>query len=110
MAATLAELAARTLKKIKVLGVGEPVSAEDQASAIEKLKAAHYSLDADDLLRWTLADIPKAAEEPYVAMAAFLLAPDFEVEPDGRLWTWGKAEIAKQVNLKSRGTVRAENF
>ena len=46
-----------------------------QARAEECVRTVHAGLQAAGRTRWTLFDVPDFAEEPYAAMAAFLLAP-----------------------------------
>lgn len=108
--ATRRELAARVLRKLMVLAAGETASAEDQQLAEEKLEAVHAALQVDGLARWTLQDIPKFAEEPYVMMAAFLGARDFGQPADGTLWAQGLGQIQAGVALGSGGPICTEYF
>lgn len=45
--------------------------------AEEAIEAVHHDLAARGKARWTLQDIPPAAERPYVMLAAYHLAPTF---------------------------------
>lgn len=78
--------------------------ATGQAIAEEKVRAAHYSLDARGMTRWTLADIPDYAEEPLVMMAAELLAPEVGQPPLPGLYLAGEREIRRVVAMPSSGT------
>lgn len=85
--------------------------ATGQAMAEEKVRAAHASLDARGLTRWTLADIPDYAEEPLVMMAAELLAPEVGQSPLPGLYLAGEREIRRVVAMPSSGTpVQATYF
>ncbi len=97
--ATLTELAPRVLHKLKVLAANEAPSGADQQKAIEKLKAAHYGFQTQRLVQWTLNDIPGFAEEPYVQMAAFLAADDFEAPGNPAWLAYATMELQRAVNL-----------
>lgn len=108
--ATVTELARRVLGKLKVLDAVETPAAADLAKAEEKVRAAHALLKAEGLLRWTLADIPDYAEEPYVLLGAFLAADDFATlkEPD---WlVIGMRQIQRGVHVAIVDDSTAENF
>lgn len=78
-----------------------------QAIAEQKVASAHNSLAARGLTRWTSHDIPLYAEEPYVMMAAELLAPDVGQPPMPGLWKAGENEIRRVVAMPSaRKSVR----
>ncbi|MEX3972253.1 hypothetical protein [Paraburkholderia caribensis] len=110
-AATLTDLATRVLQKIGVLGVGQPAAPEDISVAKQKVTAVHASIRKDDRVRWTINDMPEAAEEPYVFMASFLAAPEFEVAANQSWWLWGEREITAIVKTpKSGEPVRTEYF
>lgn len=110
-AATLTDLATRVLQKIGVLGVGQAAAPEDLSVAQQKVRAVHASIRKDDRVRWTINDLPEAAEEPYVMMAAFLAAPEFETAQDQNWWLWGEREITALVKTPSSGrTTRTEYF
>ena len=110
MAATMEQLATRTLQKLGVLAANEDPSAADKAKAIEKLRSAFAALDVDGLLRWTEADIPRYAEEPLVMMAAYFAASDFERGADPSWPTQAITLIARGVNLRTTSTVSTEYF
>ena len=78
--------------------------ATGQAIAEEKVRAAHASLDARGLTRWTMLDLPDYAEEPLVMMAAELLAPEVGQPPLPGLYVAGEREIRRLIALPSAGT------
>ena len=85
--------------------------ATGQAMAEEKVRAAHASLDARGLTRWTLLDLPDYAEEPLVMMAAELLAPEVGQPPLNGMSLAGEREIRRLIALPSSGEpVRAVYF
>jgi hypothetical protein len=84
MAATQTDLAIRVLQKLKVLGVGQSASAEDLQLAKQAINEAHASLRKDRRVRWTLQELPEAAELPYVMLAATIWA---EKEITGVIYT-----------------------
>lgn len=108
--AAIRDLAPRVLRKLMVLAAGETASAEDYELAVEKLKAVHSYLEIEGLVRWTMQDIPMFAEEPYVSMAAFLSANEFERSPDPGMWEIGLRQIQSGIALKSSGTTYTEYF
>lgn len=108
--ATISDLAKRTLQKLQVLAAGETPSAEDQELVVTKLMAVHAYLRKEDLLRWTVQDIPDYAEEPYVMMAAFLAAEDFGRVVSAANWQGGLSLIQSAVALPNTGPVRTEYF
>lgn len=108
--ATLNDLAIRTLQKMQVLGQDETASPADLAKATDLVRDVHAHLQAVGLLRWTFADIPRYADQPYVLMAAYLGAPDFQVERDPDGWKTGLRMIQSAVHLDKIGTTRAEYF
>lgn len=82
-----------------MLAANEAPSAADREKALEKLKAAHYGFQTQRLVQWTLNDIPGYAEEPYVQMAAFLAADDFEA-PGNPMWlSYATTEMQRAMNL-----------
>lgn len=107
---TLNDLSIGALKKLQVLGVDETASPEDLELATQKVRSVHAFLKAEGLLRWTLSDIPDYAVEPYLLMAAYLGAPDFQVERDPAGWTTGLRMVQSAVNLPNAGRTRAEYF
>jgi hypothetical protein len=111
MPVTLADLAVRVLQNLKAVGEGQTPPAEDQLIAEQKLRAAHASLKKDERVRWTLQDIPEAAEEAYVFMAAFLAAPSFGAGLSPDVWTWGQREISALIQTPRSGeSTRMESF
>lgn len=110
MAATQTDLATRVLQKLKVLGVGQSANADDIAVAKQSLTEVHASLRKDERVRWSLQELPEAAEVAYVYMAAFLCADDFGTSfPNG--WAYGQGEITSLINTpKSGETTRTEYF
>lgn len=108
--ATLNDLAIRTLLKMQVLGQDETASPADLQRATGLVRGVHAFLRTEKLLRWTFADIPDYAEEPYVMMAAYNGAPDFQVERDPEGWARGLRMIQSAVNLPSAGRTQAEYF
>ncbi|APT57784.1 hypothetical protein RGI145_12345 [Roseomonas gilardii] len=79
--------------------------------ATEKVQAVHARLDAIGMIRWSSLDIPDYAEEPYVLMAANLLAPLFERQASDADEIAAMRLITKATSLSSAGEpVRAEYF
>lgn len=109
--ATRFDLAKRALIEIGVLAAGEDASAEDQDLAETKFNAAHSSLGARGLLRWTLSDIPAWAEEPLVQMTSSLLRRPFGMPPDEAAWISGEAEIRRCIQVDwDAGPTQVEYF
>lgn len=108
--ATKRELGPRVLRKLLVLAAGESASADDLELVYEKLDSVHAALRTRGLLRWTINSVPDYAQEPYVLMAAFLAAPEFQRAPDVSMWASGMREIETAVALPNAGTTRAEYF
>lgn len=108
--ATLTDLAPRVLQKLKVLAADEAPSAADREKALEKLKAAHYSFGVQSLAQWTMNDVPPYAEEPYVAMAAFLAADDFEAEAKDFWPAWAMTELQRAANIPALPTTYAVDY
>jgi hypothetical protein len=97
--ATVEELAVRVLKKIKVLGATETANDDDRAEAVQAIKDAHYALSVETVLRWTLADIPKEVEMPYVLIGAFYAADAFSVPRDPQWWPMGVKQVQAFVHI-----------
>lgn len=93
-----------------MLGQDEPASPADLQKATEKVQSVHAFLKSKGILRWTYSNIPDFAEEPYVLMAAFLGAPDFQVERDPSGWEIGLALFYTGVNMPKAGRTQAEYF
>lgn len=77
--------------------------ATGQAMAAEKVRAAHRSLEAKGLTRWTLADLPGFAEEPLVMVAAEMLAPEVGQPALPGMAAAGEREMRKLIALPSSG-------
>ena len=108
--ATLNDLATRVLEKLKVLGSNEPADAADLVKATEKLKAAHYAFSIRDLVQWTLTTIPTYAEEPYVMMAAYLGADEFDAVPNQTWPLIATTDLQRAVNLPAVDVTPSQDF
>lgn len=107
----LEDLAVRVLEKLGVLAAGETAEAADLKKAQEKLVAAHAAIVARSLNRWTTHNLPVEVHEPYVSLAAVLVAPDYGRTPSGDWWIWGMSEIATAASTRiSQGAIPAEYF
>lgn len=93
-----------------MIAAQEPGSAADLAKALEKIKAAHYSFGTQQIAQWTLNDIPPYAEEPYVCMAAFLCASEFERPADPSWPAYALLELQRAANLPALNVTPAEYF
>lgn len=71
--------------------------------ATEAVTAVHADLVASGQARWTLADIPLAAEQPYVLLAAFKLAPEFSVQPQPADVSLAEKALARLISVPSSG-------
>lgn len=100
-------LAARWMR-IKRVAMGGPAG---QALAEQKVRAVHASLAGRGRVRWSLYDLPIFAEEPYVLMAATLLAPEIDMKADPN-WMPGAERDIIQINSvpTNYGVVRAQYF
>ena len=97
-----------TMKRIRAIAMAGPAG---QALAEQKVRAVHANLDARGKVRWSLFDVPDYAEEPYVFMAASLLAPECDHPPVPQWWQEGETMLARLTVLPSRGRpVRAVYF
>lgn len=108
--ATLNQLGTRVLQKLKVVAANEAPDAADLAKAVEKIKAAHYAFGVQELVQWTLNDIPPYADEPYAMMGAFLAADDFEAEVNQAWPVMATTELQRAVNLPYCGVTPAVYF
>jgi hypothetical protein len=71
----------------------------------------HINLAARGLVRWTVWDIPPAAEDPYVSLAATSIAPEFGQQPIKGDDAEAYRALAQIIALPSSGErVRAEYF
>ena len=100
-------LAARWMR-IKRVAMG---GAAGQKLAEQKVRAVHASLEARGRTRWSLYLLPTFAEEPYVLMAAALLAPEVEMKADPA-WLPGAEQTLIQINSipTNYASVRAVYF
>ncbi|MDR5802137.1 hypothetical protein [Caballeronia sp. LZ001] len=111
MAATQTDLAIRVLQKLKVLGVGQSASAEDLQVAKQAINEAHASLRKDRRVRWTLQELPEAAELPYVMLAATICAADFGAAADPGWGSWAEKEITGVIYTpRTDAPTRTEYF
>lgn len=110
MAVTVDQLATRILGRLGVLDGSETPDAADLVKAREKLLAAHAFFLAEDLLRWTLLDIPNTAEEPYVLCGASLACDDFQRPPRPEWFAQGLAMIQSSVHVRIEDPGTAECF
>ena len=82
-----------------------------QGNAEEAVMSVHDSLSARGLARWTVFDIPAAAEMPYELLAANRMARLFNQPADPGAETLATRQLAQIVQLDSSGErVRAEYF
>ncbi len=86
--------------RVRMIAMGGPAG---QALAEQKVRAVHYNLDARGLTRWSILDIPDFAEEPYVLMAATLMAPEFGAKPDPTWQLIAERDIMRIISLPSNG-------
>jgi hypothetical protein len=94
--------------RIRQISMGGPAG---QALAEQKVLAVHYSLEARGRTRWTIYDLPVWGEEPYVLMAAVLLAPECGVKADPNWTQQAEMDLMRIVSLPStREPVRAMYF
>ena len=77
--------------------------ARGPALAEQKVLAVHAGLDARGKARWTVFDIPTYIEEPYVVLAANLLAPEFALPVDQAAGLQAQRELAQVISLPSAG-------
>jgi hypothetical protein len=79
--------------------------------ATEAVMAVHADLGARDKLRWTVWDIPQAAEQPYILLAAFRLGPEFDRQVAPSDVIQAEHAIARMIALPTSGErVRAQYF
>jgi hypothetical protein len=79
--------------------------------AHDAIMAVHTDLAAAGKIRWSVFDIPPAAEFPYVVIASNRLAPQFGVTPDPPAELLARATLARIIALPTSGEVtRAEYF
>ena len=81
------------------------------ALATEAVMAVHADLGARGKLRWTVWDIPQAAEQPMVLLAAFRLGPEFDRQVAPSDVIQAEHALARMIALPTSGErVRAEYF
>ena len=79
--------------------------------ATEAIIAVHADLAARGKVRWSIQDIPLAAELPYLLLAAFKLAPEFDKPANPNDYTLAEKSIARLIALPTSGVrVRAVYF
>lgn len=82
-----------------------------QTMAEQALGDVHRDLAARGKARWLLIDLPAHAEEPYVMMASYLLAPRVGAPANPDDWMQGERFILRAIALPSSGDpVQAEYF
>lgn len=81
------------------------------ALAQQAVMDVHANLDARGLTRWSVFDIPDYIENPYILMAANLLAPQFDLPADPAAEARATRELAQVIALGTSGErVVAEYF
>lgn len=79
--------------------------------ASQKIMAVHQAYAARGRVRWTIWDIPVYVEEPYVLLAASIMAPECDVKADPSWAVQGDQLISQFIALGSSGErVAAEYF
>jgi hypothetical protein len=98
-----------TAIEARVRHVALVLSAPDLATAA--VQAVHDNLAARGLVRWTVFDIPPAAIDPYVALAAAALAPRFDQQADPNAVVAATRSLAQIIALPTSGErVQVEYF
>lgn len=96
------------MARVRMLAMGGPAG---QTLAEQKVRAVHASQDARGRTRWTLFDIPDYIEEPYVFMAATLLAPEVGMKADPAWWVQAEIDLTRIISLPTNyAPVRAVYF
>jgi len=107
----LSSLIDRTLEKVGFEGASETISDSDSDKALLGLKSAHYELDSEGLLRWTMSDIPSVLEEPYVMLGAYYIGDDFGMPQSDKIYLRAMKQIRAYVMVDSASApVPTENF
>ena len=79
--------------------------------AKDAVMAVHTELASSDKVRWSVFDIPPAAEQPYVVKAANRIAMNFGKQVDARAEARADVLLARIIALPTSGEVtRAEYF
>jgi hypothetical protein len=117
MAATLAatsfgkagDIQIYTALEARVRHVALVLSAPDLATAA--VQAVHDDLVARGRVRWTVFDLPPAAVDPYIALAAAALAPRFEQQFPPDAVVAAQRSLAQIIALPTSGErVQTEYF
>lgn len=81
------------------------------ALAEQAVMDVHSNLDARGKARWSCQDIPDYAKNPYVLLAANLVAPQFGLKADPAAEVTAMRALAQVIALPSAGApIRAEYF
>ena len=100
----LFEMLEERIRQISVIARA-PEDAQDAVMAV------HGELASADKVRWSVFDIPPAAENPYVVKATNRLAMSFEAAVDARAEAQADAVLARIIALPTSGEVtRVEYF
>lgn len=79
--------------------------------ATKAITSVHADLAARGRVRWSIEDIPSAAEQPYVTLAAFQLAPLFEQQGNAAEVVQATRQLAQIIALPTSGErVQVEYF
>jgi hypothetical protein len=73
------------------------------ALAEQAVRAVHDDLAARGKVRWTWADLPRAAERPYVFLAAYALAPEFGVPHNENDRAMATVDLNRLIALPTSG-------
>ena len=73
------------------------------ALATEAVQSVHNDLSARGKIRWSVFDIPAAAEAAYLLLAAYRLAPAFGVQADPRDVQEATVALARIIALPTSG-------
>lgn len=84
--------------------------ARAQADAEQAVHDVHAALDARGRARWSVFDIPDHAERHYVALAANILAPQFERQADQLAEARAERHFAQTTSLPSTGEPMAPAY
>lgn len=90
--------AAQATARVRAVVMGGPAG---QALAEQKIRVVHMDLDARGKTLFSLFDLPDYAEEIYVQMAAYLLAPECAVKCDPNWYRDGEAKLNRVIALQS---------
>jgi hypothetical protein len=90
-----------TMLEQRVRRVAMIMQAPDEATTA--VMNVHNGLAALGKVRWSVFDIPTAAEMPYTILAAALLAPSFEMQANPQEIMAANAMLAKMIALGPSG-------